>query len=216
MTQAGLAGIDHCRSESDQAPPVTAIDPETCNPRNGEAKKDEGEKKLPRPSPMLRRLTMSFYNNDNSNYEPAPSEPPPSYDSVDKQPAPVAGGAPAPPRPGQSRAPLPLELAALTALRGKRVILASGSPRRRQLLAQVRLQSPLTTPFPPRYRHTHPTTPCSATLPSSQISLADPGTSRPRRSASPTSKSSRPASPRTCPRASPPSNMCWRRRRGRR
>ncbi|EOD47876.1 Septum formation protein maf [Neofusicoccum parvum] len=86
---------------------------------------------------MLRRLTMSFYNNDNSNYEPAPSEPPPSYDSVDKQPAPVAGGAPAPPRPGQSRAPLPLELAALTALRGKRVILASGSPRRRQLLAQI-------------------------------------------------------------------------------
>ncbi|KAL0264391.1 hypothetical protein SLS55_000340 [Diplodia seriata] len=83
---------------------------------------------------------MSFYNNDSGSYEAAPSEPPPSYDSVDKQPAPVAGGAPAPPRPGQPRAPLPLELAALTNLRGKRVILASGSPRRRQLLAQIGLR----------------------------------------------------------------------------
>ncbi|OJD35351.1 septum formation protein [Diplodia corticola] len=83
---------------------------------------------------------MSFYNNDSSNYEAAPTEPPPSYDSVDKQPAPVAGGAPAPPRPGQPRAPLPLELSALTNLRGKRVILASGSPRRRQLLAQIGLR----------------------------------------------------------------------------
>lgn len=98
---------------------------------------------------MLRRLTMSFYNNDSGNYEAAPTEPPPSYDSVDKQPAPVSGGAPAPSRPGQPRAPLPLELAALSNLRGKRVILASGSPRRRQLLAQVGR-----TPFPsfPRRR----------------------------------------------------------------
>ncbi len=58
-----------------------------------------------------------------------PLEPPPSYDA--SQPSPASNG------PSRPRLPLPLELPALNMIRGKRVILASASPRRRQLLAQV-------------------------------------------------------------------------------
>ena len=67
--------------------------------------------------------------------EKAPIDPPPYTDN----PIPVseksngAGGPPRGPRP-----PFPLDLPALNMIRGKRVILASASPRRRQLLAQVR------------------------------------------------------------------------------
>ena len=59
-----------------------------------------------------------------------PDEAPPSYEAAAK---PIT----APPKPPPLRAPLPLDLPVLNALRGKRVILASASPRRKQLLAQV-------------------------------------------------------------------------------
>ncbi|KAI9730390.1 MAG: hypothetical protein M1834_005900 [Cirrosporium novae-zelandiae] len=58
-----------------------------------------------------------------------PSEPPPSYEAV-AQPAPF---------PGKRPIARPLDIPALAALKGKRVILASQSPRRRQLLAQIGL-----------------------------------------------------------------------------
>jgi septum formation protein len=60
-----------------------------------------------------------------------PAEPPPSYESTSQQAL-----IPAAPR---LRGPLPLDLPALNAIRGKRIILASASPRRRQLLAQIGL-----------------------------------------------------------------------------
>lgn len=67
-----------------------------------------------------------------------PLEPPPDYDAAVTEHTPLAAGASAPPRSTASKAPLPLELPALTLLKGRRVILASASPRRKQLLAQVR------------------------------------------------------------------------------
>ena len=59
-----------------------------------------------------------------------PADDPPSYDAVS---LPVRS----PSR--RLRPPPPLELPALTLLRGKRVVLASASPRRKQLLAQIGL-----------------------------------------------------------------------------
>jgi septum formation protein len=56
-----------------------------------------------------------------------PKEPPPSYESTTQPKQPPRG-------------PIPLELPALIRLRGQRVILASASPRRRALLAQVGLK----------------------------------------------------------------------------
>lgn len=56
----------------------------------------------------------------------APAEPPPSYETAAKLP---------PPPP--SRLPFPLDLPLINSLRDRRVILASASPRRKQLLAQV-------------------------------------------------------------------------------
>ncbi|USW53782.1 Putative nucleoside triphosphate pyrophosphatase Maf-like protein [Septoria linicola] len=68
--------------------------------------------------------------------EKTPLEPPPAYDGTGG----VAVPTPAQQRPaGGPRAPLPLNLPALNMIRGKRVILASASPRRRQLLAQIGL-----------------------------------------------------------------------------
>ncbi|KAI9837096.1 MAG: hypothetical protein M1819_000747 [Sarea resinae] len=73
---------------------------------------------------------------------PAPTEPPPSYEN----------SKPVPPKPvgPPLRAPLPLDLPALNVVRGKRVILASASPRRKQLLALLGLPKfeiiPSTTP----------------------------------------------------------------------
>ena len=64
---------------------------------------------------------------------PAVTDPPPSYDLAAHTSNPVSFKLPPLPRP-----PLPLELPVLNAIRGKRVILASASPRRKQLLAQVR------------------------------------------------------------------------------
>lgn len=66
------------------------------------------------------------------------SDPPPDYSKENElsgaaaRPPPAAGG------PGP-RAPLPLNLPIVSYLKSKRVILASASPRRRQLLAQVGL-----------------------------------------------------------------------------
>ncbi|KAF2429439.1 Maf-domain-containing protein [Tothia fuscella] len=64
-----------------------------------------------------------------------PAEPPPSYEKA--VPSPGAPGLAV--RPGPPRMPLPLDLPALNMIKGKRVVLASASPRRRQLLAQIGL-----------------------------------------------------------------------------
>jgi septum formation protein len=71
-----------------------------------------------------------------TKYVPAPTEPPPSYSTTT---LPIPTPTPTPTRPPPLRAPLPLDLPILTALRNKRVILASASPRRKQLLAQIGL-----------------------------------------------------------------------------
>jgi septum formation protein len=66
-----------------------------------------------------------------------PTDAPPSYEALSvpsKEPRP---GAP----PRQLRPPPPLDLPALNLLRGKRVILASASPRRKALLAQIGLSN---------------------------------------------------------------------------
>jgi len=65
-----------------------------------------------------------------------PTDPPPSYESTSQ---PASATAPTPSGPPRPRAPLPLNIPALNALRGRRVILASASPRRKQLLAQIGL-----------------------------------------------------------------------------
>lgn len=64
-----------------------------------------------------------------AKYTLAPAEPPPSYETA----AQPAAAKPLPP----SRLPLPLNLPLINSLRDRRVILASASPRRKQLLAQV-------------------------------------------------------------------------------
>ena len=66
-----------------------------------------------------------------AKYERAPSEPPPSYETA-AQPANATAVKQPPPR-----MPLPLDLPVINAIRGRRVILASASPRRKFLLAQV-------------------------------------------------------------------------------
>ena len=71
-----------------------------------------------------------------SKYEPTPAEPPPSYEPT----ASISQVSPAP-KPPPLRAPLPLDLPILNELRSKRVILASASPRRKQLLAQIGLHN---------------------------------------------------------------------------
>ncbi|KAI9842753.1 MAG: hypothetical protein M1837_006936 [Sclerophora amabilis] len=66
-----------------------------------------------------------------------PAEPPPSYE-ISSNPgadAPVPSKSPA--RPPMPRAILPLDLPVLSKIRTQRVILASASPRRKQLLGQV-------------------------------------------------------------------------------
>jgi septum formation protein len=67
--------------------------------------------------------------------EKAPLDPPP-YTDIPQPISEKSNGAGGPPR--GPRPPFPLDLPALNMIRGKRVILASASPRRRQLLAQVR------------------------------------------------------------------------------
>ncbi len=67
-----------------------------------------------------------------AKYTPMPLEPPPSYETT----ASVPPRSPATKGPLQ-RTPLPLDLPFLSSIQGRRIILASASPRRRQLLAQV-------------------------------------------------------------------------------
>lgn len=80
---------------------------------------------------------------------PTPTEPPPPYEDAAKEPllsdrkSPGPSDSKQPPRgPPPPRGPLPpLSLPVLNELRRKRVILASASPRRKQLLAQLGLQN---------------------------------------------------------------------------
>lgn len=67
-----------------------------------------------------------------------PVEPPPSYEEARKSPAPDSQGTSTAKRPPPGPPP-PLNLPSLNELRGGRVVLASASPRRRQLLAQIGL-----------------------------------------------------------------------------
>ncbi|KAL8939994.1 MAG: hypothetical protein Q9216_003046 [Gyalolechia sp. 2 TL-2023] len=64
-------------------------------------------------------------------YIPAPVEPPPSYETTASRQTDA--------KPSVLRTPLPLNLPFLTPIRGRKIILASASPRRRQLLAQIGL-----------------------------------------------------------------------------
>ncbi|KAK1072977.1 hypothetical protein LTR74_002209 [Friedmanniomyces endolithicus] len=68
-----------------------------------------------------------------------PIEPPPAYEDGAKPTPPVANTPAQTQAPPRQRAPLPLNLPALNMIRGRRVILASASPRRRQLLTQIGL-----------------------------------------------------------------------------
>ncbi|KIW11089.1 septum formation protein Maf [Exophiala spinifera] len=81
--------------------------------------------------------------------EPEPSEAPPSYEAL-SVPPPQSQPQAASQQPGgpgrRLRAPPPLDIPALRILRGRRVILASQSPRRRALLAQVGLTQVETIP----------------------------------------------------------------------
>jgi septum formation protein len=61
-----------------------------------------------------------------------PSGPPPSYEAT-----PLKSTSPGPLRKGPPRPPAPLDLPALNLLRGRRTILASASPRRKQILASI-------------------------------------------------------------------------------
>ena len=72
----------------------------------------------------------------NTKYAIAPAEPPPSYEIA------------AQPKPPPLRTPLPLQLPLITSLHDKRVILASASPRRKQLLAQIGLTNLQIIPSP--------------------------------------------------------------------
>lgn len=83
---------------------------------------------LAQPFPIGAVTTMA-----DSKYELTLAEPPPSYESA-AQVSPAAAVASSKPL---LRLPLPLDVPALNAVRGKRVILASASPRRKRLLAQV-------------------------------------------------------------------------------
>lgn len=66
-------------------------------------------------------------------YTPAPLEPPPTYETTASIPL----------KPSMTKGPLPraLDLPLLSSVQGRRIILASASPRRRQLLAQIGLSN---------------------------------------------------------------------------
>ncbi|KAL8798551.1 MAG: hypothetical protein Q9182_006566 [Xanthomendoza sp. 2 TL-2023] len=69
-------------------------------------------------------------------YTPTPVAPPPSYETTTAIPLKSSTTKSTP-----QRAPVPLTLPILSTLQGRRVILASASPRRRQLLAQIGLSN---------------------------------------------------------------------------
>jgi hypothetical protein len=85
----------------------------------------------PRQLDFSLRAFSPFYSM--SKADPTGQPPPPSYEDAAAQ----HSALPARPPPGKLRAPLPLDIPVLNQLRGKRIILASASPRRKQLLAQV-------------------------------------------------------------------------------
>jgi hypothetical protein len=138
-----------------------------------------------------------------------PLEPPPNYEDAAAQ-----HGTPAAPMAKPlPRGPFPLDIPVLTQLRGKRVVLASASPRRKQLLGQACVSTPypsfqhrtrLPSPRPPPARATHMPNP----MDESEI------TNAPYRLGSRTSKSRPRLSPRTSTRsASAPSITCFALRR---
>ena len=86
---------------------------------------------------VFRVCIKMFEKTADAKYNSAPSEPPPSYEKANATPS---------SKPPTFRVPPPLLLPSLQSLRGRRVILASASPRRKQLLTQVHLQPPL-VPF---------------------------------------------------------------------
>jgi len=77
------------------------------------------------------RIAMS-----DTKYEEVPSGPPPNYEKSTQGKLPLRQNAPI--RPG----PKPLEIPILKYLRSKRVVLASASPRRKQLLGQASFYPP--------------------------------------------------------------------------
>ncbi|KAI9705883.1 MAG: hypothetical protein M1836_005289 [Candelina mexicana] len=81
-----------------------------------------------------------------NRYTLAPTEPPPTYEDASQQPPPPPTGTS--PKQPILRAPLPLSLPSLNALRSQRVILASASPRRKALLAQLGLPNVTISPCP--------------------------------------------------------------------
>ncbi|KAL8874107.1 MAG: hypothetical protein Q9174_000511 [Haloplaca sp. 1 TL-2023] len=77
-----------------------------------------------------------------TKYSLAPLEPPPSYETSARPPSPNHAMT----KPPSQRAPLPLDLPFLVSIRRRKIILASASPRRRQLLAQIGLTNLLVIP----------------------------------------------------------------------
>ncbi|KZF22077.1 Maf-domain-containing protein [Xylona heveae TC161] len=76
-----------------------------------------------------------------AKYEKAPQDAPPSYETSEQQATRPAIPPPGAPLKGPLRAPFPLDIPELNFLRDKRVILASASPRRKMLLAQIGLHN---------------------------------------------------------------------------
>lgn len=103
------------------------------------------------PPYTFKHLAMTDIKRDPDTAEP---DLPPSYDETNiPEAAALTQQSKPPSQPLLRPPPLPLELPALAALRGKRVILASASPRRKQLLAQVNVLIRLSFsyyPSPPR------------------------------------------------------------------
>jgi hypothetical protein len=92
-------------------------------------------------------LANLLFHHSNMADTKTPLEPPPKYEDAPTQ----HGAISAPMAKPLPRGPFPLEIPVLTQLRGKRVVLASASPRRKQLLGQACVSTPITpiTPFPP-------------------------------------------------------------------
>jgi hypothetical protein len=69
---------------------------------------------------------------------------PPAYEAAAIEHGPTRNGPPTPGSKPPPRGPFPLDIPVLNQLRGKRVILASASPRRKQILSTV--HSPASRP----------------------------------------------------------------------
>ncbi|KAN0093889.1 class II aaRS and biotin synthetase [Hyaloscypha variabilis] len=71
---------------------------------------------------------------------------PPAYEAATIEHGPTRNGPPTPGSKPPPRGPFPLDIPVLNQLRGKRVILASASPRRKQILSTIGLQNLEITP----------------------------------------------------------------------